>query len=61
MQSNFESAVVFGKFLTENADAAQFYNQCTPEQKQAIHRQLHDMESIAHIKAFVDHLPSAAL
>ena len=51
----------FTDCLRQNPEAAQFYGSCTPMQKQAILNQLSAIESEQNMKAFVDHLPNAAL
>lgn len=51
----------FGMALIQNSDAAKFYENCTDEQKAAIISQVHAIDSKEAMKAFVDHLPSAAL
>lgn len=61
MEFHLEPAVAFGSLLRENAEAAQFYDNCTPTQKEAILLQLQEIHSPENLKAFVDQLPSAAL
>lgn len=51
----------FGISLLQNPAAASFYESCTPEQKQAILNQVHQISSKQEMKAFIDNLPSAAL
>jgi len=61
MDAFLTPAVAFGELLQQDPKAAQFYNSCTPEQRQAILRQLPKMTSQVQLRAFVEHLPSAAL
>lgn len=61
MNHSLEPAVLFGTLLRENSAAARFYDSCTREQRQAILSQLPSMTSPEEVRAFVDHLPSAAL
>lgn len=61
MEFGIEPAIAFGEMLRENEAAAQFYDGCTTEQKQAIHLQLRRIQTQEKLKAFVEHLPSAAL
>ncbi|MEG0541836.1 MAG: hypothetical protein RR461_00895 [Angelakisella sp.] len=51
----------FGMALLQNYEAARFFDSCTEAQKQAILAQVHMIQSKQDMKAFVDHLPSAAL
>ena len=61
MEQGYEQAAAFGALLQENPQAARFYDHCTPQQRQAILEQLPQMTSQAQLRAFVDHLSSAAL
>lgn len=61
MNSHLEPAVAFGELLRQNPRAAQFYDNCTSEQRQAILLQLPEMKSVNQLQAFVDNLPSATL
>mgnify|MGYP001082163154 FL=1 len=61
MDSYLTPAVTFGQLLRENPQASQFYDRCTPEQRQAILLQLPQFQTPAQVRAFVDKLPSAAL
>ena len=61
MDSYLTPAVTFGQLLRENPQASQFYDRCTPEQRQAILLQLPQFQPPAQVRAFVDNLPSAAL
>ena len=61
MNSHLEPAVAFGELLRQNPRAAQFYDNCTPAQRQAILLQLPEMKSVSQLQAFVDNLPSATL
>lgn len=62
MDSNMmEPAVSFGTMLQSDNETARFYDHCTMEQKQAIFHQLREIQTPEQLKAFVKHLPSAAL
>ncbi len=61
MNPDMNQATAFGILLEKNPQAARFYDNCTPEQRQAILLQLPQITSQAQLQAFVDHLPSAAL
>jgi hypothetical protein len=51
----------FEMSLRENKKASDFFNHCTPEQKANIISQANSISSSEAMKAFVEHLPSAAL
>lgn len=61
MEENFSPAIVFGACLRSNDEAAQFYDACSSQQRQAILCQLQKLRSTQEVEQFVDHLPSAAL
>lgn len=55
MPQNFASA------LHQNYRSAEFYENCTDDQKIAILSQVHNMNTPEKMQAFVDNLPSATL
>lgn len=57
MDANLKPAFAFGALLREDEKAAQFYDGCTPEQKQAILLQL---SNVRDMDAFVHGLPNTA-
>lgn len=61
MNSNSDQVAAFGILLRQNPQSARFFDNCTPEQQQAILQQLPQMASQGQLKGFVDNLPSAAL
>lgn len=61
MSIHQEPAAAFGELLRQNPKAAQFYDSCTPAQRQAILLQLPELRTDSQLRAFVDNLPSAAL
>lgn len=61
MDQAMNSATQFGRLLRQNPQASQFFDQCTPAQRQAILLQLPQMQTQAQLEAFVENLPSAAL
>lgn len=61
MDTAMQQATAFGTLLRQNPQAAHFYDNCTPQQRQAILEQLSQLTSQAQLHSFVEHLPSAAL
>ncbi len=61
MDVSMNAAVTFGELLQKNPKAAEFYDRCTPKQRQAILLQLEKMTRQSQLQAFVDNLPSATL
>lgn len=51
----------FGMALFQNDEAKNFFESCTKEQQEVIVAQARAIDSKNEMKAFVDHLPSAAL
>lgn len=60
MIHSLEPAKAFGALLRDNAVAAQYYDNCAWEQKQAILLQLHAIRP-EDMRAFVDNLPHSSL
>ena len=60
MDIDNNAAVTFGELLQKDPRAADFYDSCTPEQRQAILLQLGQMTSQSQLRAFVEDLPSFA-
>lgn len=61
MKAEKELPVGFSNALKQNHKAADFFQNCTDEQKAAIISQVHSIHSKEEMKSFVEHLPSAAL
>lgn len=60
MNPDLAPAIAFGTQLRDNHRAAQFYDQCTPAQRQAILLQLHKTP-LEDMKQFVEQLPTLGL
>lgn len=58
MEIDLAPAFAFGALLRDDAEAALFYDTCTPQQKQDLLLQLHNVQDM---KAFVRQLPKTAL
>lgn len=57
MELDLAPAYAFGALLRGDAEAALFYDTCTPEQRQALLLQLHNVQDM---EAFVHQLPKTA-
>lgn len=54
MQFDLGPAAAFGTLLRENEAAANYYDRCTPAEKQDILLHLHEVDDM---KSYVEHLP----
>ena len=61
MAYNFTAESTFDALMRADASAASFYAGCTPAQKAAIRAQMQEIRTPEEMRAFVSHLPSAAL
>lgn len=61
MKANSNELELFAALLCQNKTASQFYDRCTPTQKQAIYAQIQHIDTKEQMEAFVTQLPSAAL
>ena len=61
MRPSFSPDAAFQGCLQSHPSAARFYQNCSPQQKQAILSQLHQLSTPQQVRSFAAHLPSAAL
>ena len=61
MNTNPNELKLFAALLCQDKTASQFYDRCTPAQKQAIYAQIQKIDTKEQMEAFVAQLPSAAL